>query len=312
MGIGCLDNTRCFILDDHISLPVIKSSVNLFGGHLRKVEAGWSFQKEKHQTFELLYVLSGHQTTEIEDNPLMYGPGEMIILSPGTHHLNYNASSIESMTYFCFHFNIENLDIKSQIISNLSNHVIGNDTSLSKVVSRTVTDMISATQNKKISMAEKEVKIEISFLNFLVGLMDGSQNHDHYGYKYSVKEADVAQKIASLIERGINKKESVPLSVDYVCKKLNISTSYAHRVFKKVYGITPLRFIEEQQCRKAKMLLGLPDKSIEDIGYLVGFKNFPTFSRQFKKWTGVSPSGYRKFSIYSSSSNETSDDEFFM
>lgn len=299
-------------MNEHISLPVIKSSVNLFGGHMRTVEPEWRFQKEKHQTFEMLYVLSGHQTTEVEGDPLTYGEGEMIILSPGTYHLNYNASNKELMRYFCFHFNIENLDIKSHIISNLANYVLAKDNQLSQLTEHIVTEMIKVTENGSISAARKEVKIEILFLNFLVGLMDSVEEHDEKTSRYSIKEADTAQKIAKLIERYVNTKESIPVNVKYICDKLSISTSYAHRVFKKVYGITPRKFIEEQQCRKAKMLLGLPENTVENVGYLIGFKNFPTFSRQFKKWTGISPSEYSKSARYSDSADETSNDEYFM
>lgn len=295
----------------HISLPVIQSSINLFGGHLRQVEPGWCFQKERHQTFELLYVLLGHQTTEIDGTPMTYGANEMIIISPGTPHLNYNTSSKVAMTYFCFHFNIENLDVKSQIISTLSNRVIEAEDPLSRTTIQAVQEMLNTTQNQHLSSAEKEVHIEMAFLQFLIGLMNRIP-HSSQNLNYSVREAKMARDMAELINRNINRKQSRSISVNYICNRLSISTSYGQRVFKKVYGVTPLHQIEAQQCRKAKMLLGIPDYSVEEVAFLTGFKNFPTFSRQFKKWLGMPPSQYRKMTVYANSANQKATEEFFM
>jgi AraC-like DNA-binding protein len=75
---------------------------------------------------------------------------------------------------------------------------------------------------------------------------------------------------------------------------LGISNGYGHRTFKKVYGVTPLHFIEEQKYRKAKLLLGSPEYSVEEIADLMGASSISNFSKQFKKWSGVTPSKYQR------------------
>lgn len=72
------------------------------------------------------------------------------------------------------------------------------------------------------------------------------------------------------------------------------TSGYGHRVFKKVYGTTPLHFIDREKYKKAQRLLEYSGNSIEEVAYMVGAANVSIFSKQFKKWSGYSPSEYRK------------------
>ncbi len=44
-----------------VSLPVVESSIYIFGGHQRTVPGGWSLLEQKHQVFELVLLKDGRQ-----------------------------------------------------------------------------------------------------------------------------------------------------------------------------------------------------------------------------------------------------------
>lgn len=276
--------------------PVIESSLHMFGGHLRTVAGGWTFFEQKHQAFELMCVMDGHQTTQIKNQaPVTYGPGDIIIISPGTLHINFNASKKESMTYCCIHFNIESLKLKSEIIRDIANILIEADNSLAKTAMVTLDEMLKYTNDQQLTREERDLKIEITFYNFLIQIIHSLSEFNSKGNaKYSEREAQVARSMATMIENGIETSEPESLNVGKICQSLNISTGYGHRVFRKVYGSTPLHYIEEQKYSRAKMLLGIPDYSIEEVAYMTGFNSLSNFSKQFKKWSNLTPSKFQQ------------------
>jgi len=282
-------------MEKFVSIPAIESSLHIFGGHMRTVPGGWSFFEQKHQAFELMCMVEGHQTTTIGNTEITYGPGDALFISPGTLHTNYNTSKSEKMTYICFHFNIESLQLKSEIISIIANDVVHANNEIAQIAIKAAKAIIVISDATDISLVEKKLLIQIEFLKFLHSLLlilPKYKNQSHA--KYSEREAQVARSIAMSIETAIENTNPEGLNFGLICKSHNISSGYGHRVFKKVYGITPLHFIEEQKYRKAKLLLGTPEYSIEQISYMIGAPDQSSFSKQFKKWSGLTPSKYQQ------------------
>lgn len=295
------------------SFPVIESSFHMFGGHVRSVSGGWSFFEQKHQAFELMCVLEGHQTIQIKNQSTeTYGPGDIIIISPGTLHVNSNASKTEKMTYCCVHFNIESLKLRAEIIRANANVVIHSESKLAQSAMRTMEEILAYTNKNNLSKEERDLKIQISFYNFLIQIIHSSTVYKDLGnVKYTEREAQVARPMATMIEDGIENEEPDKLNVGVICQFLNISTGYGHRVFRKVYGCTPLHFIEEQKYSKAKLLLGTSDYSIEQVAYMTGFNSLSNFSKQFKKWSNLTPSKYQQQVLHKRKVRTLKDSGFF-
>ena len=285
-------------MQNFISFPTIESGIYMFGGHRHTVNGNWSFFEKSHQVFELMVIVDGHQITEIRNRtPIDLGPGEAIIIAPGTYHINYNASKTNKMTYMCLHFDFEDAQIRSQIIGMITNRVFSADSALAKLSMEMLNEVVGFSEDRsQQNEFDTQVKIEIALLTYLqkinklMGEFDGKQN-----MPYTDKEAKIGRDIAMTIENHINNDDQDPaFSFNDICKELAIGCGYGHRVFKKVYGITPLHFIDREKYRKAQRLLEYSGNSIEEIAYQIGAANISIFSKQFKKWSGSSPSLYRK------------------
>ncbi|MFT8401607.1 MAG: AraC family transcriptional regulator [Lentilactobacillus diolivorans] len=279
-----------------VSIPVIESGLYVFGGHMHTVPGGWSFFEQKHQAFELMCILKGQQTTEIRGlAPMTYGPGSVIIISPGSLHTNRNANKDKELTYICFHFNFESLKLKSAIITNLANTVIPSEQPIAKLSMQVALDIIKFSKNVSLSTEQTNLKIQIALLTYLYDLTEQVADFDNTKHPhFTEREAKAARKMATLIEEGVENIENTPLSFNTICKQMAISNGYGHRTFRKVYGVTPLHFIEEKKFRKAKLLLGYAEYSVEDVAFMLGSSTISNFSKQFKKWSGTTPSAYRK------------------
>lgn len=72
--------------------------------------------------------------------------------------------------------------------------------------------------------------------------------------------------------------------------------SYAHlcRVFKREYGIAPLRYVNALRIERAKLLLRDTELTVSEVAERTGFDNLSYFSRLFSRIAGISPSAYRR------------------
>lgn len=83
------------------------------------------------------------------------------------------------------------------------------------------------------------------------------------------------------------------ISIETIAKHVGIERSYFSRKFKTAYGITPLKYLQNIRINAAKKLLETTDLSLSAIAPSVGYVDIFSFSKAFKKNTGISPVDYR-------------------
>lgn len=83
------------------------------------------------------------------------------------------------------------------------------------------------------------------------------------------------------------------ISLEEICKNLNISVGYASTCFKKYKGVSVMKYLREIKIERAKILLLSTEKSILEISILLGFHDQSHFTNTFKKLVGVSPLKFR-------------------
>lgn len=84
------------------------------------------------------------------------------------------------------------------------------------------------------------------------------------------------------------------LSLVRLSKRFHFNPSYLSRLFKQVVGLNLSDYIEEARARKAKELLALDTHKIHEIGIQVGYESPHSFTRFFKKRTGLAPQEFRE------------------
>jgi len=84
-----------------------------------------------------------------------------------------------------------------------------------------------------------------------------------------------------------------PISREEIAAYVYLNSAYLSRLFKKETGMSIIDFIIKCRIDKSKLLLETTDHKITRISEMVGYDNFPHFSRQFKKIVGVTPHQYR-------------------
>lgn len=83
------------------------------------------------------------------------------------------------------------------------------------------------------------------------------------------------------------------ITLDKTSELFHLSVPYTSRLFKEFTGKGFLEYVHFLRVEHAATLLRHTDISITDIAYEVGFESLRTFTRVFRKCTGLSASEYR-------------------
>ena len=82
------------------------------------------------------------------------------------------------------------------------------------------------------------------------------------------------------------------ISVSHLADLCGMSETYFRSIFRKVKGVSPLKYINGLKLNRAAELLSSQMYSVSRVAVLSGFHDEAYFSREFKKATGVCPSQY--------------------
>ncbi|MFC0212937.1 response regulator [Paenibacillus chartarius] len=97
-------------------------------------------------------------------------------------------------------------------------------------------------------------------------------------------------KIRSFIEAHIGED----LSLVRLAGVIHFNPSYLSRLFKQECGVNLSDYIDEVRMEKAKELLKQDELKIAEVGARLGYETHHSFTRFFKKLTGLTPLEYRE------------------
>lgn len=83
------------------------------------------------------------------------------------------------------------------------------------------------------------------------------------------------------------------ITVDILCRELNINKSYFCKLFKEDTGYTYSNYLNIYRIEKSKKLLINTNMSLLDIAIAVGFNSQNYFTMVFKKITNMTPTLYK-------------------
>ena len=113
-----------------------------------------------------------------------------------------------------------------------------------------------------------------------------------------IKEGKQTQKdTINDIERAVhyfNENYNKQISIEQYASEHLMSVNWFIHSFKSVMKVPPMQYIVSLRIAAAKGYLENSNKNIAEIAATVGYDNALYFSRLFRKYTGVTPTEYRK------------------
>lgn len=85
-----------------------------------------------------------------------------------------------------------------------------------------------------------------------------------------------------------------PVTIDDMARAALFSKFHFSRIFQRITGVSPGRFLSAIRLEEAKHLLLSTSLNVADISMRVGYNSVGTFSSRFSRSVGVSPTVYRR------------------
>ncbi len=254
---------------------------------------------ESHDFWELVYAEKGNLICRADDGEIFLREGEMLFHKPCEVH-SLRADGKRAPNVFVISF-----ECKSQAIHFFENRKMAVDKSLLRLIysiieeSKQTFDLpVSDPALKRMKLlpspalgGQQIIKNRLEIL--LIELMRNTTAQTASDSVFLLREQFdevVATRVIAYMKENLNQN----LSMDDICTTLHYNRSYIFRQFKKSTGDSVMAYFNKMKLDVAKRQLREGDLSVAAISDSLGFESPNYFSKIFKKYTGYTPSTYRK------------------
>ena len=98
------------------------------------------------------------------------------------------------------------------------------------------------------------------------------------------------KRVVEFIEEHLSEE----ISLATLAQLVNLSLFHFARAFKQSFGVPPHRYHSVRRMDRARTLLQRPALSVTQIGAQTGFRETSSFTRAFRRFTGLTPTEYRR------------------
>ena len=242
-----------------------------------------------HNAWELYCVLQGEGTRMAGDTLLPFTEGDV---APMHHHWDYNPASADEegcIRYLMVAFSHSFVRQCMAVFPELRNRLAS--VTFPAEALKFGTESARAIRHALSAMKGKDELDRLCDMFRLLPVI------------FTAKDCTFAGR-PMRIEREVQRMQQVsayvmahyvhPILLDDIAAEVGMNRSAFCSWFKRCKGMTFSQFVTQYRLNTACDLLEHSQKSVSEIGYLVGFCDIPHFVRVFTKEKGVSPGKYRK------------------
>lgn len=257
-------------------------------------------QRHWHHSYEILRILRGSFTIEIDLESYELKEGDICIVGSGELHQLEGKSSDTLHDVIIFNPHILEFSYQDQFQEDIISPILNQEYALPHIIRpkepgyekvATIYNTITQESDNWYFEAKMGLLTIINELHRVHRFIKTSRikneteklRIDRYKSLISYMEEHFAQKV-TLEELG----ELVGCNTQYLC-----------HFFKEISGESPIQYLIGYRILQAQNMLIHTTKSVLEISFDCGFENVSYFIRQFRKYTGISPGKYRNQNICS-------------
>ncbi|MFD1334770.1 response regulator [Oceanobacillus iheyensis] len=152
-------------------------------------------------------------------------------------------------------------------------------------------------------LGEISVKLDCHFLNDVDLFLYNSYSSIQYLFEQDLElimkklahhKLEKADWLIKQAERYINEYFRTTIKVQEVADVINVSSNYFSTLFKQKTGENFNEYVNKLRVEEAKSLLINTPFKVSEISNQVGFQEYKYFVSVFKKFSGLTPTNYRK------------------
>jgi len=254
----------------------------LASGYIPKDRSHGSHYDYLTDSYHGLLIVSGTGTYSDSTTSLSVQPGDFIQRLPGRTHTTLITSDDYAEIYIILGKNLFH-DLCELNVCQKHSPVLHPGIDFETIQSILhIQDQLSFLDNPELSLLVPQ------FISYLTRITYLSKTNNQ-----SSSEKDILDLATKYIQQNIHTR----LTVEEVANHVNLGYEKFRKLFASHYNMSPGNYIIHQRINKSQGMLSQRDYSIKEIAYQLGYVDTYTFSKQFKKITGRTPSDFQNIFV---------------
>ena len=263
--------------------------------HQNKNHTFWHY----HPEIELVYVNGGSGKRQIGSHVSYYQNGDLILIGANLPHCGFTDSLTNNDRETVIQFSPDFLGKNFWEIPEMRNVRV--------LLERAKNGIVFHGEDKNLIGEKIEALSSLTNYKRLLGLLEVLNmlenakdftllNAEGFVLDTELEDHNRINVIFNLVKNEFKRN----IALEEIADVVSMTVPAFCRYFKKTTGKTFVQFVNEYRLVHAAKLLHEKQISITDVCFESGFNNFSHFNKQFKKFTGKSPSVYRneiKFAV---------------
>jgi len=265
-------DTKVFIPDNNKVIPYMVNTFILHWFHFGVYEPSYANRNNFHKLFELFHCLDGSATIWLNEEPIMVGKGDWLLIKTGVRHRIQTSDKPYSFT--AVHFDIDDPELRKVLYAVPSPKVSEAEAAqcqlpyliheIEKMIQaclsqrgtklKTNLNLIFPTSVEKLFIYSNILNMVYQFIS-----LQPAERPSNETVEISPQDIEMANRIAFVLEDSVFDV----VSIANVARKVGFSRSQCTKVFTEVYQVSPRQYASMLKLNKAKELLIQSDLTVK-------------------------------------------------
>ena len=254
------------------------------------------YPEESHVFHEFIYVDNGSLCCHTETERTTLNQGDFFFIPPETPHYHTTSGEETATVFFvCF-------SCKSEFSA-----ILNGKSTLDKEQRKLITNIVSEAKNafrfpfdKKLVPLDtpkfgSQQLIETHIEELLIKLIRQKINENSQ-IKFVMNTIEFENSLVNDVITLLKERLYDSVNLDAIAEHTFYSKTYLNNIFKKNLGYTIMQYYNRMKIQEAKRLLRKNQSAIS-IADKLHFESPNYFTKVFKKYTGITPSEYKKTAL---------------
>lgn len=239
------------------------------------------FRGERHEPYEMVYVDKGKLHNVVNGQDYLLEQQDLMIIGSNDWHIQYADNTVSFLTL--------SFSMKSAVLPCIINRKL----TLPSNLKATIRLMLQERDNQNLYSYDY---LESLLRILLIELMRASHSEEQaHEPKLSLPSTACAEnRIVDTAVQIISQRIREKMTLEELADSVHVSVSYLYRIFNSHIGLPPGKYIARIRLEECKTLLREGELSMGDIAKTMGFSSAQHFSKQFRRYFGITPTEYVK------------------